>query len=43
VTISLQAANSVAEARTAGRTSVLLLIRRGNAPPAYYGIALAGR
>jgi serine protease Do len=38
-----EAAAAVAAARTAGRNSVLLLIRRGNAAPAYYGIALAGR
>ncbi|HEX8225937.1 MAG TPA: Do family serine endopeptidase [Allosphingosinicella sp.] len=38
-----EAAAAVAAARSAGRNSVLLLVRRGNAPPAYYGIALAGR
>ncbi|HEX8573922.1 MAG TPA: Do family serine endopeptidase, partial [Allosphingosinicella sp.] len=38
-----EAAAAVAAARAAGRSSVLVLIRRGNAPPAYYGIALAGR
>ena len=38
-----EAAAAVAAARTAGRNSVLLLIRRANTPPAYYGIALAGR
>jgi serine protease Do len=38
-----EAAAAVAAARSAGRNSVLLLIRRANAAPAYYGIALAGR
>ncbi|MEA3066438.1 MAG: serine protease Do, partial [Sphingomonadales bacterium] len=38
-----EAAAAVAAARSAGRNSVLLLIRRANTPPAYYGIALAGR
>jgi serine protease Do len=35
-----QAAAAVAAARAAGRTSVLVLLRRGNVPPAYYGIEL---
>ncbi|HET9638729.1 MAG TPA: PDZ domain-containing protein [Allosphingosinicella sp.] len=38
-----EAAAAVAAARSAGRNSVLLLVRRANTPPAYYGIALAGR
>jgi serine protease Do len=38
-----EAAAAVAAARTAGRKTVLLLVRRANTPPAYYGIALAGR
>ena len=36
-------AAAVAATRAAGRNSVLLLIRRGNTPPAYFGVALAGR
>ena len=36
-----QAAAVVEAARAAGRNSVLLLIRRGNAPPIYIGIELA--
>jgi serine protease Do len=38
-----EAAAAVEAARSAGRTSVLLLVRRGNAPPAYVGVALAKR
>jgi len=38
-----EAAAAVAAARSAGRQTVLLLVRRSNTPPAYYGIALAGR
>ncbi len=38
-----EAAAAVASARSAGRNTVLLLVRRGNTPPAYYGIALSGR
>jgi serine protease Do len=38
-----EAAAAVAAARSAGRNSVLLLIRRGNQAPTYFGIALAGR
>jgi serine protease Do len=38
-----EAAAAVAAARTAGRTSVLLLLRRGNTPPAYVGVMLAPR
>ncbi|HYJ81831.1 MAG TPA: PDZ domain-containing protein, partial [Allosphingosinicella sp.] len=38
-----EAAAAVAAARSAGRNSVLLLIRRGNDQPAYFGIALAKR
>jgi serine protease Do len=37
-----EAAAAVAAARAAGRSSVLVLVRRANAPPAYFGIALAG-
>jgi serine protease Do len=37
-----EAAAAVAAARAAGRNSVLLLIRRGNLPPTYFGIELAG-
>jgi len=37
-----EAAAAVAAARAAGRNSVLVLVRRGNTPPAYYGIELAG-
>jgi serine protease Do len=36
-----EAAAVVAAARAAGRNSVLLLVRRGNAPPIYVGIELA--
>jgi serine protease Do len=35
-----EAAGAVAAARTAGRKSVLLLVRRGNAPPIYIGVDL---
>jgi serine protease Do len=35
-----EAAAAVAAARTAGRRSVLLLVRRGNAPPIYIGVDL---
>jgi serine protease Do len=35
-----EAAAAVAAARTAGRKSVLLLVRRGNAPPIYIGVDL---
>jgi serine protease Do len=35
-----QAAAAVAAARAAGRNSVLVLVRRGNAPAAYFGIGL---
>ena len=35
-----EAATVVAAARAAGRSTVLLLVRRGNAPPAYMGIEL---
>jgi serine protease Do len=38
-----QAAAVVDAARAAGRNSVLLLIRRGNAQPLYIGVELAGR
>jgi serine protease Do len=38
-----EAAAAVDAARTAGRPSVLLLIRRGNAPPIYVGVELARR
>jgi serine protease Do len=38
-----EAAAAVAAARSAGRNSVLLLVRRGNAPPAYIGVELARR
>lgn len=34
------AAAAVAAARRAGRDTVLLLVRRGNAPPAYFGVEL---
>ena len=37
------AAAVVEEARRAGRESVLLLVRRGNAQPGYVGVDLAGR
>jgi serine protease Do len=36
------AASAIAEARRAGRDSVLLLIRRGSQPPVYVGVALSG-
>ena len=36
-----EAAAAVAAARSAGRNTVLLLVRRGNAPPAYVGVELA--
>jgi serine protease Do len=38
-----EAAAAVDAARTAGRQSVLLLIRRGNAPPIYVGVDIARR
>jgi serine protease Do len=38
-----EAAAAVTAARSAGRNSVLMLIRRANQPPTYFGIALAGR
>ena len=37
-----EAAAAVAAARQAGRNTVLLLVRRGNQPPVYIGVALAG-
>jgi serine protease Do len=36
-------ASAVDAARAAGRTSVLLYVRRGNTTPAYIGVELAGR
>jgi serine protease Do len=38
-----EAAAAVAAARSAGRKSALLLIRRGNAQPGYFGVTLSGR
>jgi serine protease Do len=38
-----EAAAAVNAARTAGRNSVLLLVKRGNTPPVYVGVALARR
>ena len=38
-----QAAAAVETSRGAGRNSVLLLVRRGNAQPLYIGVELAGR
>jgi serine protease Do len=38
-----EAAQAVAAARSANRSSVLLLVRRGNNPPLYVGVNLAGR
>ncbi len=38
-----EAAAAIEAARSAGRNSVLLLVRRGNTPPAYIGVALARR
>ncbi|HEV2080770.1 MAG TPA: trypsin-like peptidase domain-containing protein, partial [Allosphingosinicella sp.] len=38
-----EAAAAVQAARAAGRKSVLLLVRRGNAPPIYLGVELTGR
>ncbi|MDQ3140342.1 MAG: Do family serine endopeptidase [Pseudomonadota bacterium] len=38
-----EAATAVTTARTAGRNSVLLLVRRGNAPPIYRGVELSRR
>jgi serine protease Do len=38
-----EAAAAVAAARAAGRNSVLLLVRRGNGAPTYFGIALSGK
>ena len=35
-----EAASAVEAARTAGRNSVLLLVRRGNAPPLYLGVGI---
>ena len=37
------AAAAVDAARRAGRNTVLLLVRRGNSPPAYVGVELARR
>lgn len=37
------AAEAVEAARKAGQGSVLLLVRRGNNPPAYFGVELTGR
>ena len=37
------AAAAVDAARRGGRNTVLLQIRRGNTPPAYVGVELAGR
>ena len=36
------AASALEAARSAGRDTVLLLVRRGNTPPAYVGVELAG-
>ena len=38
-----EAAAAVQAARAAGRASVLLLVRRGNAPPIYVAVELSGR
>ncbi|HEX8670011.1 MAG TPA: Do family serine endopeptidase [Allosphingosinicella sp.] len=38
-----EAAAAVQAARTAGRKSVLLQIRRGNNPPVYFGVNIGGR
>ncbi|MDP8995134.1 MAG: Do family serine endopeptidase [Pseudomonadota bacterium] len=38
-----EAAAAVQAARQAGRRTVLLLVRRGNQPPLYLGVELAGR
>ncbi|HEY6917320.1 MAG TPA: PDZ domain-containing protein, partial [Allosphingosinicella sp.] len=38
-----EAASAVQAARSAGRQSVLLLIRRGNTPPLYVGVDLSSR
>jgi serine protease Do len=38
-----EAAAAIEAARSAGRSSVLLLVRRGNIPPTYIGVALARR
>ena len=37
------AAAAIEGARRAGRNTVLLLVRRGNTPPAYVGVELAQR
>ena len=43
VTTPAQVSSIVAQARAAGRTSVLLLVKRGNSPEAFFGIDIAPR
>jgi serine protease Do len=43
VTTPAQVAAAVEAARRAGRTSVLLLVKRGNAPEAFIGIDIGGK
>jgi serine protease Do len=43
VTTPAQVSSIVAQARAAGRTSVLLLVKRGNSPEAFFGINIIPR
>jgi serine protease Do len=43
VTSPAQVINAVDAARRAGRSSVLLLVKRGNAPEAFVGVDISGR
>ncbi|MDB5719812.1 MAG: hypothetical protein JWP15_430, partial [Alphaproteobacteria bacterium] len=38
-----EAAAAVSAAKTAGRKTVLVLVRRGNSPAAYFGVELTGQ
>lgn len=43
MTTSAQVVAAVDAARKAGRSSVLLLVKRGNAPEAFVGIDISGK
>src|SRR3546814_19103112 len=43
VTTAAQVNAAVEAARRAGRSSILLLVKRGNGPEAFFGVAIAGR
>ena len=43
VTTPAQVIAAVEAARKAGRTSVLLLVRRGNSPEAFVGVNITGK